>query len=108
MTANVKILVTRRSNVLRVPNAVLRYHPASEQSANRGAPGVGKEVVAEKTVWVLDGSGTPQSVVISTGETDGTFTEVTGGSLKDGDRVIVAALAIAAATSGRSPGAVGA
>ena len=40
-----------------------------------------------------------------TGETDGTFTEVTQGALKDGDRVIVAALATAAPASGGSPGA---
>jgi HlyD family secretion protein len=107
MTANVKILVTQRSNVLKVPNAALRYHPASEPSATRGTTGVGKGIAPEKAVWILDGNGTPQRVVVSTGETDGTFTEVSGGALKDGDRVIVAALAMAAPASGSSPGAVG-
>ena len=29
MTANVKILVNQRANVLKVPNAALRYHPTS-------------------------------------------------------------------------------
>ena len=33
MTANVKIVVNQRPNVLRVPNAALRYHPASETAA---------------------------------------------------------------------------
>jgi HlyD family secretion protein len=107
MTANVKILVTQRSNVLKVPNAALRYHPASEPSATGGTTGVGKGIAPEKAVWILDGNGTPQRVVVSTGETDGTFTEVSGGALKDGDRVIVAALAMAAPASGSSPGAVG-
>ena len=51
--------------------------------------------------------GTPQRVVVSTGETDGTFTEVTGGALKEGDRAIVAALSTAAPASGSSPGAAG-
>jgi len=107
MTANVKILVTQRSNVLKVPNAALRYHPASEPSATRGTTGVGKGIAPEKAVWILDGNGIPQRVMVSTGETDGTFTEVTGGALKDGDRVVVAALAMAAPASGSSPGAVG-
>jgi multidrug efflux pump subunit AcrA (membrane-fusion protein) len=44
-------------------------------------------------------------VVVTTGESDGAFTEVTQGELKDGDRVIVAALAKAASASGGSPGA---
>ena len=107
MTANVKILVMQRSNVLRIPNAALRYHPASEPSAARGTTGVGKAIGSEKAVWTLDRNGTPQRVVVGTGETDGTFTEVTGGALKEGDRVIVAALATAAPAAGASPGAVG-
>ena len=78
MTANVKILVTARPDVLRVPNAALRYHPAPEMFASRGTQGAGKDKVPEKAVWTLDGNGTPQRVVVSTGETDGTFTEVTG------------------------------
>jgi HlyD family secretion protein len=45
----------------------------------------------------------PQRVVVTTGESDGTYTEVTGGALKDGDRVIVAALANAAPASGSTP-----
>jgi HlyD family secretion protein len=81
MTANVKILVSQRKDVLRVPNAALRYHPASETAAR-----------AEKAVWTMDANNHEQRVVVTTGETDGTFTEITGGNLKDGDRVIVAAL----------------
>jgi HlyD family secretion protein len=107
MTANVKILVTARPDVLRVPNAALRYHPAQETSASRGTQGAGKDKVPAKAVWILDGNGTPQRVVVSTGETDGTFTEVTGGSLKEGDSVIVATLTTAAPASGSSPGATG-
>jgi HlyD family secretion protein len=39
----------------------------------------------------MDADNHEQRVVVTTGETDGTFTEITGGNLKDGDRVIVAA-----------------
>ena len=104
MTANVKILVDQRANVLRVPNAALRYHPASETAA-AGGKGGRKGAAAEEAVWILNADNKPQRVVVATGETDGTYTEVTKGDLKDGDRVILAALAkAAAAASGGSPG----
>jgi len=98
MTANVKILVNQRQNVLRVPNAALRYHPASETT------GSGKSVALEKAVWMLDSNNAERRVVITTGETDGSYTEVVQGDLKDGDRVIVASFASASAASPGSPG----
>src|ERR1019366_5037365 len=93
MTANVKIMVNQRLNVLKVPNAALRYHPASEPAAVGGGKGAGKAAALEKAVWTMDANNNQQRVVVTTGESDGTFTEVTKGGLKDGDRVIVAALA---------------
>ena len=104
MTANVKILVNQRPNVLKVPNAGLRYHPASETAAAGGGKGSGKSAVPDHAVWILEKDNTPQRVVVSTGDSDGTSTEVTNGALKDGDRVIVAALAKAVPPSGASPG----
>jgi HlyD family secretion protein len=91
MTANVKILVSQRKDVLKVPNAALRYHPASETAAPAGASQRSKGAPPEKAVWTMDADNHEQRVVVTTGETDGTFTEITGGNLKDGDRVIVAA-----------------
>jgi HlyD family secretion protein len=105
MTANVKIMVNQRLNVLKVPNAALRYHPASETAAAGAGQTVRKGAAPEKAVWVLDADGKEQRVVVTTGESDGAFTEVTQGSLKDGDRVIVAAVAKTASAAGGSPGA---
>jgi HlyD family secretion protein len=102
MTANVKILVNQRLNVLRVSNAALRYHPASETAAAAGT-GARKGGSPEKAVWILDPDNKPQRVVLTTGESDGTNTEVLTGSLKDGDNAIVAVLATAAPASGGSP-----
>jgi HlyD family secretion protein len=100
MTANVKVLVSQRPNALRVPNAALRYHPASDTSQSaRPAGSARAQAAPEKAVWVLDGKDKPRRVVVTTGETDGTFTEVTGGMLNEGDRVILAALTTAATTS---------
>jgi HlyD family secretion protein len=103
MTANVKILVTQRLNVMKVPNAALRYHPAETAAAGGGRTGR-KGAAPEKAVWILDVNNKPQRVAVTTGETDGAFTEITKGELKDGDRVIVAALTKAASASGGSPG----
>ena len=105
MTANVKILVNQRPNVLRVLNAALRYHPATEPAAATVVKGGRKGAAPEKAVWIMNADNKPQRVVVTTGESDGTYTEVTQGGLKDGDRVIVAALAKAATASGGSPGA---
>src|SRR5262249_11885535 len=103
MTANVKILVNQRPDVLRVPNAALRYHPGSETSPSATAVAGRKGAVPEKAVWVLDNNNHETRVAVTTGETDGTFTEITGGNLKDGDRLIVAALGTASSASTGSP-----
>jgi HlyD family secretion protein len=104
MTANVKILVNQRLNVLKVPNAALRYHPASETAADGGGKGAHKGAAPETAVWILDKNNKPQRVTVATGESDGTYTEVVTGGLKDGDRVILAALAKGGAATGGSPG----
>ena len=105
MTANVKILVNQRPNVMKVLNAALRYHPATETVATVASKGGRKGAAPEKAVWVLDTNNKPQRVVVTTGESDGTYTEITQGDLKDGDRVITAALAkAAAAAAASSPG----
>jgi HlyD family secretion protein len=105
MTANVKILVDQRPNVLKVLNAALRYHPASETApAAASGKGARKGAAPEQAVWSLDGNNKQERVVVTTGGSDGTYTEVTSGSLKDGDRVVVAALAkTASAAAAGSP-----
>jgi HlyD family secretion protein len=101
MTANVKILVNQRPNVLKVLNAALRYRPPSQTApAASVAQSGGRGAAPERAVWIMDANNKPQRVVVTTGESDGTYTEVTGGALKDGDRVIVAALAKATPASG--------
>jgi HlyD family secretion protein len=106
MTANAKIRVLDKPQALKVPNAALRYHPpapSSRPGAEAASPRTGR---LEKAVWVLD-QGAPRRVVVGTGETDGTFTEITSGALEPGDRVIVAALSAAAAPARSGLGAPG-
>lgn len=116
MTANVKILVDRHADVLRVPNAALRFRPvgSEKQRAAAGSAGPSSRSVGRRgaanmsTLWVPAGNGKPKPVVVQTGLSDGVYTEITGGALKPGDQVIVAeAGTTAAAPAPVSPAAPG-
>ena len=84
MTANVTIRVAHKENVLKLPNAALRYRPEGES---------GRSVQVKKgggrttDVWVLR-EGKELAVPVTLGLSDGSFTEVLSGDLKLGDRVI--------------------
>lgn len=106
MTAYVNIAVARRSDVLLVPNAALRFKPAepkgrgSEKAGDRPAVGAGngasggegsgrkKRDAASGTVHVLE-NGELKPLSVQLGITDNRNTEVVGGDLKPGDRVVV-------------------
>jgi HlyD family secretion protein len=89
MTANVNIRVAEREDVLKVPNAALRYRPPAGEGQQRGgrakagAPG-------EKPLWLLR-DGQPVQVMVTPGVTDGSFTEVSSPDLREGDRAITEA-----------------
>jgi len=95
MTANVSIIVDTKHGVLRVPNGALRFRmtdrPASGGAGARADAGGGKGEKKGPAVWVLEG-GTPKRVGIALGISDGTYTEVLSGDLKEGQQVIVEAL----------------
>ena len=118
MTATADITTTAKTNVLLVPNAALRFKPTDTgASANkgiagalipgrprRGGAGTGKGETVKRggsqTVYIADAQGTPQPVQITTGESNGAMTEVIGGNLKPGDKVITGQLAAGASASG--------
>ncbi|MGB9495919.1 MAG: efflux RND transporter periplasmic adaptor subunit [Azonexus sp.] len=116
MTAYVNIGVQKREDVLLVPNAALRFKPAdgAEKKAENGqnspstatvGPGMGagmgggmggmgsgekkgkKRDGQSGTVYVLDG-GEIRPVSVQLGITDNRNTEIVGGELKAGDRVV--------------------
>jgi HlyD family secretion protein len=98
MTANISIEIARGDSVLRVPSAALRFKPSDEVLAALGA---GSERPKGAGVWTLvDGRLTPVSV--STGVTDGTYTEVAGGALEEGTRVVTRVVAGNAAPTQRT------
>jgi len=110
MTANVTVVYADRENVLRVPNAALRFRPPPEmlpagggrstggnrggaQGATRGGsrtstPATGGAPPATtRTVWVLRDQH-PGPVQVTAGVSDGTLSEIASGPLQEGDQVI--------------------
>ncbi len=90
MTANVNVIVDHRDDVLRVPNAALRFRPAEiKETPAHGASRRRHQDAAEQTVYVASEGGQTIPVPVKLGITDGVFTEIAGGSLRAGQHVIV-------------------
>jgi HlyD family secretion protein len=102
MTASAEIATASVKGALLVPNAALRFTPAvSTETGGRGfvgslMPGPPRDGdrQAEATpangarqVWVLR-DGAPLAVPVTTGQTDGRFTEIVSGDLDEGEPVI--------------------
>jgi HlyD family secretion protein len=109
LTANAQFEVGRRQNVLAVPNAALRWWPRADQIPAQYRdvkPADQGETHLSGIVWVEQGHSL-RPVVVTTGLTDGTLTEVEGGELAEDMRVVVgeetASGAAAAAGGGASP-----
>jgi len=86
MTANVSIIVSSKKDVLRISNTALRFRPPTEK----------KDVTAKKGkgsgVWVLEDK-KPKRIAITTGISDGTYTELLSGEIREGQEIIVESLA---------------
>lgn len=95
MTANTRIIVDERKNVLRVPIQAIRFNPNGVQRVRNSAKTPTRSEHAEKSdqehVWVLD-NGKPEQLMVTTGLHDTTYVEITGGDLHEGEKVIVNAI----------------
>jgi HlyD family secretion protein len=78
MTAKVSIVTSTKEDVLRAPNAALRFKP----------PGVPMEK-RKSALWTLDAEGRPRAVSIVPGVAGPAFTEIREGALREGDPVII-------------------
>jgi HlyD family secretion protein len=92
LTANVHFEVNKRSGVLLVPNAALRWTPDAEQVD----PTVDKTMLADDgtrsqergRLWVISQSGLVRPLEVAVGATDGAVTEISGSRVVAGMRVV--------------------
>jgi HlyD family secretion protein len=94
MTANVSIIVSTKKDVLKIPNPALRFKPAEKSKAVAQQKG--------SAVWILE-QDKPKRVPISTGISDGNYTELVSGEIKEGQELIVESLTKAKAPQPSGP-----
>ena len=94
MTANTRIIADERKDVLRVPVQAIRFSPFGLAGAQdkSSSDNTSKHKKEGSRVWVLR-DGKPVAVQVTTGLSDNSNVEITGDSLKEGDKVIVNAIA---------------
>jgi len=110
MTATATIIVNKKSNVLLVSNAVLRFSPpqtAATEKKSRGGllsamlprpPASASKLAAvpnttgnQQQVWTIS-QGNLKPVPITKGATDGAFTEIAGGAIDTGTELVTGIL----------------
>jgi HlyD family secretion protein len=118
MTANATFVYARKDDVLRVPNAALRFHPGpalvaemeggarSPRPPAGATPAVLGSEPGEHEVFVLRGD-RAEPASIKTGITDGTYSDVVSGPLHVGEHLVTDARSSSSSGSAprRRPGA---
>jgi HlyD family secretion protein len=112
MTASISFLIEEKQDVLKIPNAALRYYPPKEhvreedrkllegasladddeQNSDQAALSVAQKAEAARRrnrrhVWVAEGE-LLRAVEVVVGITDGEFTELTSGDLTEGAELV--------------------
>jgi HlyD family secretion protein len=115
MTANLGVVIAQRENVLKIPNAALRYKPADavkpetalahNTSGARPSPGMPRQKhEAPKTVYLLpEGAEKPQPAQVRLGISDGISTEVLDG-VKENDPLVTGVESGTTAAGGSATG----
>lgn len=103
MTATAEIIIKELKGIISVPNAALRFAPATENETadNRsildkllpGPPIRRKSSVktatgSNRTVWVLE-NGQPIKIPVEIGSTDGNYTQILKGAIKADQAIII-------------------
>lgn len=101
MTANVSIVVAQRDDVLKVPNAALRFMPPKGEENRQGGDGqatkanggrpvkVDAGTMPSRMIWKPTENGELTPLSVRTGISDGAATEILSGGLAEGDFVVV-------------------
>lgn len=96
MTANATIFTGQAWNALRIPKAALRFHLRGVPGGNAKSAGApvpsqraAQQAQQKQTIYVLDEHGQPKPTQISLGLSDPNYVQVLGGSLGEGQKVVV-------------------
>jgi HlyD family secretion protein len=101
MTANVTVVVAHKEGVLKIPNAALRFRPEfakkegtveKRRQVSQTTPqglAKGDEEGKPGRVWILSTGGKAVPISMILGITNGNYSEVISGNLKEGTEVIV-------------------
>jgi HlyD family secretion protein len=106
MTANVTFVYATRVDVVRIPNAALRFKPdtatiaAMTNGSGATAPGHDDLAVDQRVVWITAAGGRASPRVVRIGITDGMLTELVEGNVRPGDQVVSEANVLNAAKKG--------
>jgi HlyD family secretion protein len=94
MTANVSIIISTKKDVLKIPNAALRFRLSEKgaQTPEKKGPGV----------WILE-TGKPGRIHVTAGISDGSYTELLSGDIREGQELIVESLVKAKASGSAGP-----
>jgi len=94
MTANVSVIVSVKKDVLMIPNAALRFKPSEKgaQTSEKKGPGI----------WISE-KGQLRRIPVSPGISDGSYTELVSGDLREGQEIIVESLVKTKATTPSGP-----
>ncbi|HCN19286.1 MAG TPA: efflux RND transporter periplasmic adaptor subunit [Planctomycetia bacterium] len=92
MTANATVIVAEAKDVIKIPNAALRFRPPVPEKDSREKPGATPKRNNKNegnVVYVLVKNGKIKSIPVEIGVSDNSFTELVKGDLKVGELVAV-------------------
>ncbi|MGL4313262.1 MAG: efflux RND transporter periplasmic adaptor subunit [Sphingomonas sp.] len=106
MTATAEITTISKNNVVLVPNAAFRFKPTDTSQGGGiasafGPPRLRRDQVrgakvgrrAQQQLYIQQDDGTLKQLTVTTGDTNGTMTEVLSGEVKPGMKVVTGELA---------------
>jgi len=106
MTANVRIVTAQKDEVLKAPNAALRFRPPPPAGEPGAAParqprpegsmggGMANRSSGAGKLWVAGPDGQPTAIEVRTGLSDGSHTEVMADGIEAGREVIIGVAAV--------------
>ena len=83
MTANVSIVLSIKKDVLKISNAALRFSPDVKDKSRTQQKGRG--------VWIIENK-TPKRIPVAVGISDGNYSELLSGEIREGQEIIVESL----------------